>query len=196
MKGKNVLHIKNMVCPRCISVVRGLLGSLDLEVERVELGQVKLLHPLPQSAKGRLATLLQEQGFELLEDARRQQVSAIKSLLIERIHRSDALLDRRNISDYLSSELAQEYSQLSKLFSAEEGQTIEQFVLAQRMERAKELLSYGELNVNEIADELGYSSVQHFSTQFKKMLGLTPTQFRQLEENRREPLDGVGERGL
>ncbi len=97
------------------------------------------------------------------------------------------------LSVILSEALQHDYSYLSSLFSSTEGTTIEKYVIAQRIERAKELLLYDELTLNEIAFKLGYSSVQHLSQQFKKITGLTPTHFKQIRENRRKPLDKVGQ---
>ena len=69
--------------------------------------------------------------------------------------------------------------------------TVEKYVIAQKIERAKELLTYGELTLNEIADRLSYSSTAYLSAQFKSVTGLTPTQFRQQKEKRRRPLDEI-----
>ena len=84
-----------------------------------------------------------------------------------------------------------EYHYLSALFSSVEGITIEKYAILQRIEKVKELLMYDEKSLSEIADELGYSSVQHLSQQFKKITGLTPSHFKQLKENRRNPIDKI-----
>ena len=47
--------------------------------------------------------------------------------------------------------------------------------------------------LEEIAYEMGYSSTQHLSQQFKKVTGLTPSHFKQLKENKRKPLDKITE---
>ncbi len=62
-----------------------------------------------------------------------------------------------------------------------EGITIQKFIIAQKIERVKELIVYEELNLTEIAWKLHYSSVAHLSNQFKKVRGLTPTYFKQLK---------------
>ncbi|CAN5428368.1 hypothetical protein BH09BAC3_BH09BAC3_06750 [soil metagenome] len=72
-----------------------------------------------------------------------------------------------------------------------EGTTIEKFMINQRIERAKELLVYDEFSLSEIADQLGYSSVAHLSSQFKKVTGLTPSHFKQIREIKRKPLDKI-----
>ncbi|MBX5439526.1 MAG: helix-turn-helix transcriptional regulator, partial [Thermoflavifilum sp.] len=98
-----------------------------------------------------------------------------------------------NFSTFLSETLNKDYHYLSNLFSEHENITIEQYVMLQKIEKVKELLSYGEMSLSEIADELGYSSVAHLSGQFKRMTGFTPTQFRKLKDHHRKPLDRIAE---
>ena len=118
-------------------------------------------------------------------------VTQIKSAIISLVHKNELEESNKKLSVLLSEKLDKDYHYLSTLFSSIEGVTIEKYVILQRIERAKELLIYDELSLNEIADSLGYSSVQHLSQQFKKVTGLTPTHFKQLKENKRKPLDQV-----
>jgi AraC-like DNA-binding protein len=101
------------------------------------------------------------------------------------------VLESINSSDYIAREIGYDYSYLSNLFSSVEGVTIEKYIINQKIEKAKELLVYNELTLNEISYQLGYSSVQHLSNQFKKITGLTPSHFKKLKENKRKPLDSV-----
>jgi YesN/AraC family two-component response regulator len=96
-----------------------------------------------------------------------------------------------NLSDLLAKELGHDYSYLSNLFSSVEGVTIEKYLILQKIEKVKELLVYNELSLNEISYQLGYSSVQHLSNQFKKITGLTPSHFKKIGKDRRSPLDKV-----
>lgn len=179
------LYIKNMVCDRCKLVVRQTLEDLGMTPERVELGEVEVNGDVPDWS--RLQQRLEQLGFELLEDKRKQLVTQIKRLVLAYINQPA----RQNLSDYLAEQLNREYSALSKLFSESEQQTIEQYVIRLKIEKAKELLSYRERNLSEIADELGYSSVAHLSNQFKKVTGVTPSQFRSSEDVSRQSLDQI-----
>ncbi|WP_420155029.1 helix-turn-helix domain-containing protein [Siphonobacter sp.] len=179
------LYIKNMVCDRCKMVVRQTFEDLGMTPERVELGEVEVNGDVPDWS--RLQQRLEQLGFELLEDKRKQLVTQIKRLVLAYINQPA----RQNLSDYLAEQLNREYSALSKLFSESEQQTIEQYVIRLKIEKAKELLSYRERNLSEIADELGYSSVAHLSNQFKKVTGVTPSQFRLSEDVSRQPLDQI-----
>lgn len=185
------LCIKNMVCDRCILVVRRLLDDLGVPPLAVELGVVRLAAPLTREQRLALGTRLAEVGFELLDDPRTRLVEQIKNILIERIHRDDTA-PRETLSGYLTRRLPHEYSALSKLFSETEGTTIEKYVIAQKIERVKELLAYGELSLGEIAERLGYSSVAHLSAQFKSVTGITPSAFKaRRDRGGRVPLDKI-----
>ena len=129
-------------------------------------------------------------GFELIDDPRIRTVEHIKRLIIELVHQQDNRL-RTNLSQYLATECRHDYGTLSKLFSETQGTTIEKYFIAQKIERAKELLDYGELTLNEIADRLNYSSTAHLSAQFKAQTGCTPRQYRQQKERARIPLDKI-----
>lgn len=190
MKGIGTLHIKNMVCPRCIMAVRQCLENLGMPPQSVELGTAVLSEPMDEDKRRQVAEALQALGFELIDDRRSQLIEQIKTTVIDLVHYHDKRL-KSNLSDYLSAKLHRDYSALSKLFSETTGTTIEKYFIAQKIERAKELLVYDELTLNEIADLLGYSSAAYLSTQFKQMTGLTPSHFKQLKENKRKSLDQV-----
>lgn len=180
-----------MVCNRCIKVVRDELTRLGHLVVAIELGRVELVHGLSVAQIDRVRTVLDENGFELIDDKKSQLIDRIKTLIIERIHYHDEGVTTDNPSDYIVKELGYDYSYLSNLFSSVEGITIEKYSIRQKIERVKELLVYNELSLKEIAYLLNYSSVQHLSNQFRKVTGLSPTQFKALKEPKRKPLDQV-----
>lgn len=186
------LKIKNIVCPRCIRVVREELTAAGYPPEAVGMGTVTYATPLDERGVRRIAEVLKENGFELLLDAEDQQVEQIKALIIDHVRNQNSKPTEENLSDYLSRELRQNYATLSKLFSGHEGQTIERFLIRQKIERVKELLTYGEENLSEIAFDLDYSSTAHLSGQFKRETGMTPTAFRKLKDPDRRSLDALG----
>lgn len=190
MEQPNVIHIKNMVCNRCIMVVTELLRNVGLTPLSVELGTVVLREPLDLSTKRSVATALESCGFELLDDRRMQIVERVRTAVIEWVHYSDNR-PRSTLSNHLRDRCGHDYSFLSKLFSQITGTSIEKYTIAQKIERTKELLVYDELSVGEIADRLGYSSTAHLSAQFRSVTGMTPSQFKRLRENRLQPLDKV-----
>jgi AraC family transcriptional regulator len=185
------LYIKNMVCDRCVMVVRNQLDETGIGYNNIQLGEVELSGPATEEQLDTLKDKLSSLGFELLDDRKSALVTQIKSAIISLVHKNELEESNKKLSVLLSEKLGKDYHHLSTLFSSIEGVTIEKYVILQRIERAKELLIYDELSLNEIADSLGYSSVQHLSQQFKKVTGLTPTHFKQLKENKRKPLDQV-----
>jgi len=185
------LYIKNMVCDRCKMVVRQELDKLGLESATINLGEVELKQPLTEADKSVLKVVLENLGFELIDDQKSRLIEQIKKLIIDLIHYGKERKLKVKYSTYLSEELGKDYSHLSHLFSEIEGTTIEQYIILQKIERVKELLVYGERNISEIASELNYSSVAHLSNQFKKVTGLTPSHFKSIGLDKRKPIDKV-----
>lgn len=176
-----------MVCPRCISAVEKIFNDINIMPLQIQLGEITLSKELSVKQTTELKDKLESLGFELLDDNRKQQIERIKAIIIDHIHHHE---DGKFVfSEILSKELNKEYSQLSKLFSITEGITIEQFVILQKTEKVKELLIYNQMNLSEISDKMGYSSVAHLSSQFKKTIGLTPSQFKAQGIVLRKPLD-------
>lgn len=187
------LFIKNMVCLRCIRSVNRMLLEMGLTVQHIRLGEVELADPPTATELDSLRRALENEGFELLDDRNQRLVMEIKNLIINEIHHDVGKKpEAMNFSDFLARETGHEYSQLSKLFSSVESLTIEKYIIAQKIERVKELLVYDELTLSEIAWKTGYSSSQHLSTQFRQVTGLTPTQFKaEHQKHGRKPLDLV-----
>jgi AraC-type DNA-binding domain-containing proteins len=172
------LYLKNMVCNRCIMVVQQQLENLKLPVSDISLGEVVInKDSLSSDDLKAIDDALNPLGFERIDDRKGRLVEAIKKKIIAVIH-SSAPAPKVNWSTLLSEELHYEYNYLSNLFSSMEGITLEQYIIRQKIERAKELLFYDELNLSQIAYQLGYSSVAHLSSQFKKITGLTPTELK------------------
>ncbi|MEO8173628.1 MAG: AraC family transcriptional regulator [Sediminibacterium sp.] len=183
------LYIKNMVCPRCITAVEGVLQAIAASPVYVHLGEVLLNKPLSAKQSIEIESKLKSIGFELLDDNRKQQIEKIKAIIIEHVHHKTD--EKFAFAEVLSKKLQKDYSYLSKLFSETEGITIEHYVILQKIEKVKELLAYNEMNLNEISFRLGYSSLAHLSAQFKKMTGLTPSQFKAQGIQLRKPLDNL-----
>ena len=185
-----ILYIKNMVCNRCIMVVKQALEKLNLEPTRVSLGEVELALTPTEDQLHKLNDHLNEFGFELLDDSKKRVIEKIRNIIIKNVHYNEE--DKKEkFSEILSKALHKDYSYLSNLFSEVEGITIEKYIINQKIEKVKELLVYDELSLSEISYKLGYSSVAHLSSQFKKTTGLTPSFFKQLHQKNRQSLDKV-----
>lgn len=185
------LHIKNMVCSRCIKSVAEIFKKAGIVPVHVELGKVQLKKDLNETQSGKIKDALMAEGFALLDNSKASLVEEIKNLVVNLVHYGDLEAMKEKLSSYLSRHLYKDYNYLSTLFSSVENNTIEQFFILQKTEKIKEWLVYDELTLNEIAFRLGYSSVAHLSSQFKKVTGFTPGQFRKLKDHRRRPIDSI-----
>jgi AraC-like DNA-binding protein len=179
-----------MVCIRCKMVVKSELEKLGLHYVSVDLGETEIMEEISPEQLTHLSMALKKTGLELLDDKKSILVEKIKTIIIELVHYADEQINI-NLSDYLSEKLNHNYTYLANLFSEVKGTTIEQFYLAHKIEKVKELLVYDQLNLTEIAWKMHYSSVAHLSNQFKKMTGLTPTHFKNLKNKRRNALVNV-----
>jgi len=184
------LHIKNMVCPRCIMAVKGILDELEVQYQDIQLGHILLSKQINKDKIKALGNKMYSLGFELLEPGKSTLISKIKTVIIEQIHYDKEPLST-NFSVYISEKLRHEYTYLSRLFSSVEGVTIEKFIAKQKIEKVKELLFYNQLTLSEIAYEMDYSSVAHVSAQFKKETGMTPTAFKKMSQSGRKSIDSL-----
>ncbi len=184
------LYIKNMVCDRCRMAVDTLLRRQQLTPQEIDLGRAVVAEEPTSQQRELLRADLKAWGFELLDDRREQTLQLIKATIIKLVHHQDST-SNVTLSSFLSAELHQDYSALSKLFSECTSMTIERYYMEQRVERVKELLTYGEKTLTQIALQMNYSSVAYLSSQFKTVTGMTPSQFKQLHQNNRKPIDTI-----
>lgn len=184
------LYIKYMVSIRCKMIVKEELNKLSISYLEVNLGEVLMKESLAPEQREKLKVILLTSGLEVMDDKKSMLIEKIKNVIIEMVHYSDEL-PKTTFSHYLSEKLNYDYTYLSNLFSETEGTTIEHYILVHKIERVKELIIYGELNMTEIAFKLHYSSVAHLSNQFKKITGLTPSFFRSLKDKKRNVLENL-----
>ena len=171
-------------------VVKDELKKLGLHFIVVDLGEVEIMETISDEQREHLKTALLSTGLELMDDKKSILIERIKNVIIEMVHHSDGEMTI-NFSDFLSEKLNHDYTYLANLFSEVQGTTIEQFLIAHKVERVKELIIYDELNITEIAWKMNYSSVAHLSNQFKKVTGLSPSHFKKLKDKRRSPIEEI-----
>lgn len=180
-----------MISNRCKIVVKQELKKLGLHFVLVDLGEVEIMEDLDNSLLEQLGASLKKAGLELMDNKKAILIEKIRIAITDMIHHSDEHIKTNN-SDYLSEKLNYDYDYLSKLFSEMKGITIQQFIIIHKIERVKELLIYDELSLTQIALKMHYSSVAHLSNQFKKITGFSPSQFIQLKDKKRMPLEEIG----
>jgi YesN/AraC family two-component response regulator len=188
-------HIKNMVSNRCINQVAGILVDMGIPFQSIELGEVQFEQQLSMIQELDFQFKLKQVGLDLIGDPKMLLSERIKLVIIQMIHYSDEHI-KTNFSVYLSEKTNLNYTYLSNVFRTENNMTIQQFIIIHKIERIKELLLYGELNLSEISYKMHYSSIAHLSNQFKKITGLSPTEYRHLDVIHRIPLEDIGKTGI
>lgn len=170
------LHIKNMVCHRCVLAVEEICRDLLHEGYEVELGKVCFYEPLSQEVMSELCQRLKGIGFEPITG--RDDVRLEKLRNAVRHYARNRELSGSTLSSFIRETLNEDYRTASRLFSALEGRTLQSYLMAQRVEYVVEMLFDGELSLAEIADRAGFSTVAHLSRTFKKQQGVTISEFR------------------
>lgn len=183
------VHVKNMVCDRCIKAVTSVFQKAGVPARSITLGIVETDNSLSETKAGEIKELLRAEGFEWLDDQKIKLVEMIKKEIVHLVHYGELDEMRQNLSDHLAGKLKKDYPYLSNIFSSAENTTIEQYFILQKIEKVKELLVYGELTLSQIAFSMGYSSVAHLSGQFKKITGFTAGEFKKLKNHCRKPID-------
>lgn len=185
-----ILQIRNMVSSRCIAQVQHVLeNSPNISIDKVYLGAAQIQKNADNIDFIALQKRLQEQGFDLILDKDAALLEAIKVAVLEMIYYGNNLNSLIRNSDYLSDKLAHPYTFLSKLFSDKTHVTLEKYIILVKIERVKELLSYNEMTLSEISYQMGYSSVQYLSNQFKQITTYSVSEYKALPIKPRIPLD-------
>ncbi len=185
------LHIKNMVCPRCILVVENELKAMGAEVQGVKLGYAKVKLPASLTLE-EIDTQIKEFGFELIYEPENIMTEQIKIAVLEYMkHVQLKGKEAKKLSNFISSKIGKNYNYISKIFSKQTGHTLEKYYILLRVEKVKELLDYDQINVSEIALQLGYSSVHYLSNQFKNVTGFSISDYKKKSGTDRTFLDGL-----
>lgn len=177
------IYIRNMACESCKVVVKEAIEKLHLHPVKVELGEAEIKENLTDEKKEQLNAIIKKVGMEIVENKAGILIEQIKKYCQEYINNEDHI--KINISDYLAKKTGKDYNYISNFFSDLEACTIVHYINLIKIERAKELILFEDLNFTEIATKLHYNDLSGFSTQFKKITGYNPTHFKKLKEKRR-----------
>lgn len=179
-----------MVCNRCIMAVEQIFNKAGVKLDNTRLGAVETSKELDDITIKSIDENLKQIGFEIINDSKSRLIEEIKITAIEYVYHNN-WDEKLNFSDYLIDKLHFDYQYLSTLFSSVEETTIEKLLINLKIERVKELLFYNEKTISEIAWEMGYSSVAHLSSQFKRITGFSPTNFINIKEQKRKTINDV-----
>lgn len=184
------IHIKGMVCDRCISVVKTELENLGAQIVELKLGKAIIKYPKHKITLQSIENALVKHNFELIIDEETKIIEAIKTILVEIISNLPIEMTT-NLSAILANKLEKDYTYLSKLFSNKMEITIEKYFILLKIEKTKELIQTGQLNFTQISYDLGYSSVNYLSNQFKQITGMSMSAYKKLSVWDRKSLDKI-----
>lgn len=168
----------------CRKVLEEKLVKHNIKHRTIAFGEVEILEKIDASHFSAFTDELKEYGIEIIENQKTVLVQKMKDTIIEMIHSPELVNVKSSV--YLAEKLSHSYGYLSNLFSDVTYTSIENYIIMQKIEYAKQLIVSGQLSLTEIAFKLNYSSVAHLSTQFKNVTGITPSSFQRIISKRRE----------
>lgn len=171
-------YLKSMVCNSCIKTIRKILDEFSVEIKKIIPGEVTIVLNDIGISENAIENEFKQNGFDILKNKDDILVEQIKIAIIELVHKSDNMNSIIRNSDYLVEKLGYSYQYLSIIFSKKENKTLEKFIIMHKIEKVKELITYNELSLSEIAFIMGYSSIQYLSNQFKKTTGISISDYK------------------
>lgn len=175
---EKVVYLSGMVCECCKRLIVMLLEKE--EIPYISVGMGKIIFP-KNIDNNIISAFLRRNKFKQISDKNLILVNEIKLAIIELVHYSNNNNSIIRNSDYLVEKVGRSYQQLSSLFAEYENRTLEKYIIAHKIERTKTLILRNEMSLSEIAFQMGYSSVQYLSNQFKKTTGITVSEFKKLD---------------
>ncbi len=181
MEQIEIILVKGMVCNRCIIALRQAIEDKGMRVNSIELGKISVFKTADFS-HSLLCTEISTLGFQILVKKQVKVVERIKESVERYVSSTE---NKLKFSKLLSGELNMNFDQLSGIFSNQEGMTLEHYIIHQKIEKVKRLLSSTETSVTDISYQANYSSVHHLSRQFKEIIGLNPSQYREIAQQKK-----------
>lgn len=184
-----ILYVKYDMNALCQKILQEQFNQLNLKYSILSLGEIEITEPIPAEALSQLNASLNGYSIELVTNKKSVLVQRIRAAIVEMIFSEEKL--PLKTSTYLADKLNHSYSYLANVFSTVTYTSIEEFILLQKTERAKQLLATNEFSMTEISFKLNCSSTAHFSAQFKHVTGLTPTAFQRIINRKRNAHLGI-----
>lgn len=178
------LYIKYDGTVACRVILQEQLERLEIKHRLLDLGEIEISDGVSDESFAELQASLNRYSIFIVDNEKSQLIQKIKDTIVEMIYENDKL-PAITISQYLSEKLNFSYGYLTNIFSENTYSSIENFIIIQKIERAKKLIIEDQLTLTEVSYKLNYSSVAYLSSQFKKVTGLTPSAFKRIVDKRR-----------
>lgn len=165
-------------------IIQEKLSELGYKYSIAGFGEIDFLENISDEKMKELSSKLDLYGIEMVENQKSMLVQKIKDTIAELVSSEEPLNVKSSV--FIAERLNHSYGYLSNLFSDVTYTSIENYIIIQKIELAKQLIINNQLSLTEIAYRLNYSSVAHLSTQFKNTTGITPSAFQRIITKRRE----------
>lgn len=165
-------------------VLEDILKPFDIKFRIIGFGEIEFLENVPEEQLPQITEVLNAYGIEIIENQKSILIQKIKDTIVELVNSEEPLSVKSSV--YLADKINHSYGYLSNLFSEVTYTSIENYIIIQKIELAKNLIINDQMTLTEIAFKLNYSSVAHLSTQFKNITGITPSAFQRILKKRRE----------
>ncbi len=162
-----------MCCSRCIRALKEELLKLSPTRLWIRIGDVEIEYDDAVISRRQIDSAIEDAGFEVMTLLRERKVEEAKNYVREHLSEPEAL--RLSV---MARALATSPFHLSRTFSLTEGETLQDFIMRARMERAAHLLRETERTVLDICGEVGLNSPSHFTKEFRRRYGMTPLKYR------------------
>ncbi len=193
---RETIHIKNMLCSCCIKLIELEFEKAEISILEIHAGYVQVEFDATHNSLNSIDKILKKHGMEIIKTREQKIIEQIKEAVIELIHYSNNVDSILRKSDYLVEKLGMSYQQLSKIFSKHESITLEKYIIRNKIERIKELIDTDEYSLSEIAYMMDYSSIQYLSNQFKKVTGMSVSEYKKSDKSIKQTLDKLTDNEL
>jgi YesN/AraC family two-component response regulator len=178
------IYIRYMVSLRCKMLVREKLKKLGLGQAAIDFGVVEIMGSMSDAQHAQLTTDLHRSGMVMLSKEQGSLIETMGQVIFDLIRNPTVLADAV-LEQYIAEKTGAGYALTAKLFAEVKGQSVEVYIMAEKIEYAKELIIYEGLSLKEIAAKLQYRNIALLTQQFKKISGLSPAYFRQIQRKRK-----------
>lgn len=183
MNGLELAKLVREQAPKCHIVFLTGYDDFDYARTAIKLGADDYL--LKPFSKDDVEEMLAKLQTKLDKERKKAQIQNLvdqgqRSELEEAIHAR--LADSELSLKSLAFQLGFSSSYLSVLIKKELGLPFQDYLIQERMKKAKLLLLTTDLKIYEIAEQVGFEDMNYFSQRFKQVVGLTPRQFKKGEE--------------